>query len=125
MSVFEPVFEGQPNVKTKAVTQTYLQRKHQHRLKMRILTIRIAATLGNPTIYAQQVIAQDPVRVKRGTRGRFAHKIGFGELFLERVTDPLPSKVNRKHYRLLGKEMRKLIRAGAGYKLTGPARLPS
>ncbi len=124
-SLFAQVFEGQPNVKRKSVTQTYLQRKHQHRLKMRILTVRIAATLGDPTIYAQHVIAQDSVRVKRGTRGKFAHKIGFGELLLERATDPIPSKLNRKHYRLLGKEMRKLIRAGARYKLTGPARSPS
>lgn len=120
-TVFAPTLAGHPVVLKKTVTQTYMQRKHQHRLKLRIVGIRAPATLSNPTVYAEHVIGQDSVRVKRGTQGKFAKKIGFADLFMERATHPLPSKLHRKNYRLLGQEMRKLIRTGANYKLTGPA----
>lgn len=119
--LFSATFASHATVTKKTVTQTYLQRKHQHRLKLRITTMRIPATAGNPTIYAEHIIGQDWMRVKKGTKGKFAKRIGFGDLFMERGTTPLPSRLHRRNYLLLGQEMKKLIRSGAGFKLTGPA----
>lgn len=104
---------------TRTVVQTYKYKKHQYRLKMTVSTLYEAAVGGDPATYGEVAVAQNLAR-KKGTSGPWKKKVGIGLMVVVQVGEPLPAAIGDNNYAFLGKQMRKTIRAGADYYLTGP-----